>query len=125
MDYFSCCFAGILLISVLAWLFSGYAYHVNQKYAHDDPARKDYDPLAVILAPITWLFMIFGGFVVTVIKAVLFGIFLLVFSIAVAVIRTPFFWPRIEPIVSRIGGRLLKSNTLLIRLFYRDVSDIE
>jgi hypothetical protein len=120
MDYFACCVAGMLIISILACLFSGYAYHVNQRYAHDDPARRDYDLLAVFLAPITWPFLAFGGLVLTIIKAVLFGIFLLVFSIAVAVIRKPFFWPWIEPIVSMIGRRLLKANSFMIRLFHGD-----
>lgn len=116
---YDCCL-GYLVVSILIWLFSGYAYLVNRGYAPGDPARRDYDPLAVFLAPFTWPFLAFGGFVVTILKAVLFGIFLLLFSIAAAVIRKPFFWRWLEPIVLKVGRRTLKANTFLIRLFTRD-----
>lgn len=114
------CVTGIVVVSILLWLFSGYAYLANRRLAPNDPAKKEYDLGAVFLAPITWPLVAFGGLVFTIIKAVLFGVFLLVFSAAVAVIRKPFFWPWIEPIISRIGRVLLKINTALIRLFTRN-----
>jgi hypothetical protein len=116
----NCILYGCFVVSILVLLFSGYAYLVNNRLAPNDPARKDYEPGAVFLAPITWPFYVVVGFMVTIIKAVFFGVFLLLFSLAVAVIRKPFFWPWIEPFVSRIGRSLLKANTFLIRLFYRD-----
>jgi hypothetical protein len=117
---FENCITGCLVISILLLLVSGYAYLVNRRYSSNDPARKDYDFRAVFLAPITWPFLFLFGFFFTIIKAIFFGIFLLVFSIAVAVIRKPFFWPWIEPSILRIGRGLLKMNTFLIRLFDRD-----
>ena len=114
------CGWGILLISILAWLSSGYAYLANRQEAPDDRSRRDYDLGAVFLAPITWPFFFVAGIMFTILKAVFFGFFLLVFSLAVAVIRKPFFWPWIEPVLSRIGRSLLEANTFLIRLFKRD-----
>ncbi|HUG34008.1 MAG TPA: hypothetical protein VMJ90_04515 [Anaerolineales bacterium] len=119
LNFKNCC-VGYLVISTLVWMFSSYAYLDNRRREINDPEQKDYDLRAVFFAPFTWPFLLFGGAVFTIIKAVFFGVFLLVFSLAVAVIRKPFFWPLIEPIVSRIGRRLLKANTFLVRLFDRD-----
>lgn len=119
VNFKNCC-VGYLVISTLVWLFSSYAYLANGRRPTNDPGRKDYDFRAVFFAPLTWPFLLFGGVVITIIKAVFFGVFLLVFSLAVAILRKPFFWPLIEPIVSGIGRRVLKVNTFLIRLFDRD-----
>ena len=119
LNFQTCCL-GYLVISILLWLFSGYAYLVNARRAASDPEWRDYNPLAVFLAPVTWPFLIFGGFIVTIIKAVFFGIFLVLFSIVVALFRKPFLWRLIEPLISGIGRRVLKGNTFLIRLFERN-----
>ena len=119
LNFQTCCL-GYLVISILLWLFSGYAYLVNARRASSDPEWRDYNPLAVFLAPVTWPFLVFGGFIVTIIKAVFFGIFLVVFSLVVALFRKPFLWRLIEPLISGIGRRVLKGNTFLIRLFERN-----
>jgi hypothetical protein len=115
MNFWYYCCVGYVVISILFWLFSLHTYFFNHTRA-----SGEYDPLAILLVPITWPFLLFGGFIVTVLKAILFGVFLLVFSLAAAVIRKPFFWPWIEPGILGIGRRLLKANTFLIRLLDRD-----
>jgi hypothetical protein len=119
LNFQTCCL-GYLVISILFWLFSGYEYLVNARRASSDPDWRNYKPLAVFLAPLTWPFLVLGGFIVTIIKAVFFGIFLVLFSLVVALFRKPFLWRLIEPIISGIGRRLLKGNTFLIRLFERN-----
>jgi len=116
LNFQTCCL-GYLVISILLWLFSGYEYLVNARLTSTDPEWKDYNPLAVFLAPVTWPFLVFGGFIVTIIKAVFFGIFLVLFSLVVALFRKPFLWRLLEPLISGIGRRVLKGNTFLIRLF--------
>lgn len=120
MNYFSVCIWGILLISILAWLVSGYAYFINRRNSRGNPGGREFDLLAVFLAPVTWPLFLFVGMVFTIIKAVFFGVFLVLFSILMVVIRKPFFWPWIEPVISHVGRELLKANTFLIRLFKRD-----
>jgi len=115
MNLWNYCCVGYLVISILFWLFAVYAYLFNHTRS-----SGEYESLSILLVPITWPFLLFGGFTLAVLKAILFGVFLLIFSLAAAVIRKPFFWPWIEPLILGIGRGLLKANTFLIRLFKRD-----
>jgi hypothetical protein len=117
VDIFTCGI-GYIVVTILLVLFSGYAYLVNFYRAADDPEKKDIELSGIALTPL-WPFQLLFGVVGTVFKAVLFGIILLLFSVGAVVIRKPFFWRWIKPIVLGIGNRLMKANTFLIRLFDR------
>ena len=102
-------------------MVTGYAYFVNKEYAYDDDdtARSDFDIRGVFVASILWPILLLGGLILSILKASMFGIFLLLFTVAVVVVRKPFLWRWIEPIILAIGRYLLKFSTSLIRLFTR------
>ncbi len=117
---FNACLLGLICISALLVSFAGYSYFINQRVSPGDPAHKDYDVYSLFLVPITWpLFLIFGA-LFAVLRALFFGAALLLFTVAAVVIRVPFFWPLLEPLVKKIGNTLLKVNTALLQLFTRD-----
>jgi hypothetical protein len=104
-------------------LCAGYAYRVNAKLPADDPKRKNYHPAAIFLAPITWPLFALGRLSLLVIKALLYGIFLILFTIFLIVfqdISKPI-W--LEKMFLKIGNKLLEANTLLIKLLFPKVSE--
>jgi hypothetical protein len=112
----NCCFSYFLLFLVI-WGFAGYAYLVNSKRPDDDPDKKDFQFEAIFLAPITWpLFLVFYV-LLFIIKALLYGVFLVLFTIALLVIRKPFFLVWLKKIALKVGNKLLVANTELIDLF--------
>ena len=117
------CLTGCIVISLIFSLFAGYTYLLNQTYAHDDPERRDFKPGAVFLVPLTWPFLAVAWLMLGFIKAMLFGLLLVVFpliALVVTLLRRPPFWRKIEPIVTRIGRALLRANTRLLSLFAGD-----
>jgi energy-converting hydrogenase Eha subunit G len=111
----ACC-QNYFLFSLVIWAIAGYTYHVNSQRAAEDPKKKEYHPAAVFLAPITWPLFVLGFISIFILKAFLYGIFLVVFTIAIVVIRKPFLIVWLKKIITAIGNKLLEANTLLIRL---------
>lgn len=105
-------------ISLILWVCTGYAYHVNSKLAADDPKKKDFSPAAIFLAPITLPFIILGIISLFIIKAILYGIFLVLLTLALVAVRKPFIFVWLDKIAKKIGNILLEANTFLIRLFF-------
>ena len=117
------CLTGCIVISLIVWLFAGYTYLLDQRYAHDDPERRDFKLGAVFLAPITWPFLTVAWLMLGFIKAMLFGLLLVLFpliALMATLFRRPPFWRKIESIVIRIGRALLRANTRLLSLFAGD-----
>lgn len=106
---------GYILLCLILWAFAGYAYRINADRSADDPEKRDYHPAAVFLTPITWAPLLFGWLLLFVIRALLYGVFLILFTFALVVIRKPFLLIWLEKIARKIGGMLLKANTYLIR----------
>jgi len=96
---------------------AGYAYRVNAKRVVDDPKRKDYHPATIFLAPFTWPLFALGWLSLLTVKALLYGIFLILFAISLVIfqdISEPI-W--LEKMFIKIGNKLLEANTILISLF--------
>lgn len=122
------CLFDYILLSLLFWAFAGHAYRVNQRLPESDPKKREFHQTAVHLTLITWPFIIFAGviyysllavglIVLFIIKALLYGVFLILFTIALIFIRKPFFLIWLEKVARMVGGMLLKANTALIKLF--------
>jgi hypothetical protein len=111
------CGAGLIFVTILLFLFTLYAYLVNKGREPNDPGKKDLELAGILFIPL-WPAQFLFGLVVTLIKAVLYGVCLLVFTAAVVLIRKPFFWRWIEKPVLQIGTKILEVNTFLIRLFF-------
>ena len=111
----ACC--GIyLVISLILWGIARYVYYVNARLPDDDPKKRNYHPAAVFLAPITWPLFVLGAISIFILKAILYGIFLVLFTIAIVVIRKPPLIERLKKVINLIGRILLGANTILIRL---------
>jgi len=97
---------------------AGYAYRANAGLAADDPKKRDYLPGAILLALITWPFFLFASIFLLVLRVLVYGVFLILFAIALVAIRKPFLLTWLDKIFTRIGDKLLKANTLLIKLAF-------
>ena len=111
---------GIMWIMLIVILFSAYAYIANQRRDKDDPKKREYNPYAILIAPIAIPLLITGLMLVFVIKALLFAIFLVVFTIALVGLRKPFIFVLLDRIAKWIGEPMLKVNSYLIRLVFRN-----
>jgi hypothetical protein len=109
------CITGYFLISLILGACAGYVYRVNAKRTTDDPLKQNYNPYAIWLTPI-WPFLILGWAIFFVLCAVLFGVFLLLTTALLVGFRKPFLFEWVKKIAIKIGHRLLKINSFLIRL---------
>jgi len=98
---------------------AGYAYYVNSKRPDDDPKKRNYHPVAVILAPITVPLLIFFSLSIFIMRVLTYGVFLILFTVALLVIRKPFLLVWLRKTATTIGDALLEANTLLIKLFLK------
>ena len=98
---------------------AGYAYHVNSKRSEDDPKKQKYQPTAIFLAPFTFPLLVFGGISIFILRALTYGVFLILFTLALIAFRQPFILTWLRKTANTIGDTLLNANTLLIKLFLR------
>lgn len=99
----------IIVLSVI------YAYQVNAKRAPDDPEKKDYSLLAILLIPIVWPFLLVLYILFLILSSIVFGVFLILFTFALLLFRKPFLIKWILKQAERIGNEQLKINTALLR----------
>lgn len=108
----------LLLLSLVFFGFAGYAYRVNARRQPDDPLKRDFHPLAIFLAPITWPLFLLTFISLLLVRAVLYGVFLILFTIALLAFRKPFLLIWLDKIATRVGNKLLTANTLLIQIVF-------
>lgn len=110
------CVNGYILLSLIIVLCTGYVYRVNLRRKADDPEKRNYHPAAI---PLTLLWPIF--LLVTaslyILKALAYGIFLILFTVALVVIRKPFIIKLMLKLAAKIGAIFLKANTFIIQAF--------
>jgi hypothetical protein len=99
----------IIVLSVI------YAYQVNAKRTPDDPEKKEYSLLAILLIPIVWPFLMVLYILFLILSSILFGAFLILFTFALLLFRKPFLIKWILKQAESIGNDLLKINTALLR----------
>ena len=98
---------------------AGYAYYANSKRADDDPKKRNYHPVAIIIAPVTFPLLAIFSLSFFILRVLTYGIFLILFTIALLVIRKPFLLVWLRKTATSIGNALLEANTLLIKLFLK------
>ena len=96
---------------------AGYAYYANSKRADNDPKKRKYHPTAIFLAPFTFPLLILGGISIFILRALTYGVFLILFTIALIAFRKPFILTWLRKTATTIGEVLLEANTFLMRLF--------
>ena len=112
------CVRGCVLLSLIIFLCTGYVYRVNAGRADDDPAKKDYPLISVLLSPISWPLFIFGSALLFIIKALTYGVFLVIFTVVMIFFRKPILFKWLDKIANKLGTMFLKANTFLIRAFF-------
>ena len=105
---------------LLIFACAGYAYRINAKRPDDDPKKKDFHPGAFFLAPFTWPFFPLAFIFIFVLRILAYGLFLILFTIALIAIRKPFLFIWLVSIATYIGNKLLEANTFLIRIAFGD-----
>ena len=110
---FNCCIVVNFLITLCALL----AYHVNSKRPEDDPKKRDYHPLAILLAPITWPLMALFGISFFILKVTTYGVFLVLYILALIFVRKPFILEWLKKTALKIGDLLMEANSALVRIF--------
>jgi hypothetical protein len=108
----------IVLLLLFFLISAGYAYRANAKLADDDPKKREYYLNSIFLAPFTWPFFLFTYPFVLVLRVLAYGLFLMLFAIALVVIRKPFVFKWLDKIFTSIGNKLLWANTFLIRVVF-------
>lgn len=116
------CFYGILLFIAAIIVCSMYAYYVDAKRLDDDPQKKNYRPLALLLAPITLPLFVILYVSLLFLRVVGYGVFIALFPFALIFIRKPFILEWLKKIALKIGNLLLEANTSLIRIFLRPLT---
>jgi hypothetical protein len=118
--YIGYCCPGFLLLSLIFWAFAGYAYRVNAKRPADDPKKKNFHPGAIFLAPVTWPLFLIVSMSLFIIRALVYGVFLLLFTTALFAFQTSLVPIGLDNTFSWIGNKLLEANTFLIRIAFGD-----
>jgi len=118
--YINYCCPGFVLLSLIFWAFAVYSYRVNKKRASDDPDKKDFHRAAVHLVPFTWPILLLLYIFIFVTRALLYGIFLILFAFALLVFRKPFLLIWLDKTARKIGDKLLEANTFLIKITFGD-----
>lgn len=109
---FNCCIVVNLLITLCAIL----AYYVDSKRPHDDPKKRDYHPLAILLTPI-WPLLALLAISIFILRVVTYGVFMVLFIFALIFMRKPFVLEWLKKTALKIGDRLMTANTAIIRIF--------
>jgi hypothetical protein len=114
---------GILLLMAAVTVCAVCAYYVNSRRAADDPKKKNYHPIAIVLTPITFPFVLVLSISFFLLRIIAYGVFMAFFIFVLIFIRKPFILAALQKIATAIGDRLMEANTMLIRLFWKPWAD--
>lgn len=113
-----CCCAGYFLLAVLWTTFAGYSYLVDRQRLDDDPEKKNYHVSGVFMVPLFWPFILVGWAAILLLRALHFGLFLILFTLAVIFIRESEDFTGLDKISTSIGDMLLDANSALLNLAF-------
>ena len=109
----------ILLLMAITTACAIYAYHVDSRRPDDDPKKKNYHPLAILLAPITFPLVIIFSVSIFILRVVTYGVFMILFIFALIFIHQSSVLTMIRNDANFIGNRLMDVNTFLIKILLR------
>ena len=110
---FNCC----IVVNALILLCALLAYYVDSNRLEDDPKKRNYHPLAILLAPITWPLAALFGISFFILKVVVYGTFLILYILALIFLRKPFILEWLKKTALKIGDLLMEVNTAILRIF--------
>jgi len=112
-----CLLISFFLVEAYFFFSAFYTYKVNAKLAPDDPEKKDYHPLTPWLAPIIVPLLFLVNIPVFILYGIVFGIFLMLFTLSLLLFRKPFLFKWIRKHALKVGRRILRINTEVLKLF--------
>lgn len=116
------CLYALLILSAAATVCAMYAYYADTRRAENDPQKKNYNLFAVLMTPVTLpVFVVLYAFI-SILRAVAYGGFMILFLLALILIRKPFILEWLRKIALTIGNLLLEANTFLIRIFLQPLT---
>jgi hypothetical protein len=107
-----------LFIPLIILVCVVYTYSANLRRQSDDPKKRGYHPFAIWLAPITFPFFITSGILFFVFRALVHGLFLIIFVVLLVAVRKPILFQLWHKFATAIGDPLLKANTRLINMAF-------
>ena len=108
------CLIGIyLFITLCAFI----AHYVDSRRSEDDPKKKNYHPLAIVFAPVTFPIFLVLFIFLFLFRVLVYGVFTILFILMLILVRKPFILEAMQKIAIRIGDRLMEANTMLVRFF--------
>jgi hypothetical protein len=111
---------GILVLMALTLVWAMMAYYVNARRSDDDPGKRNYHPLAVFFAPITFPLIIFLSISFFILRILTYGVFLALFILALIFMPTrSAAHMGLRRTTTSIADRLLEINTFLVRFFLK------
>ena len=108
---------GTLLLMAIVTACALYAYGIDSRRPQDDPKKKNYHPLAILFAPITFPIFLVLSVSLFVLRVLTYWIFMVFFILALIFLRKPFLLDWLRKAATGIGDRLLEANTMLARFF--------
>jgi len=111
------CLITYIVLSVILLLCTVYVYRVNSKRKAGDPQKKEYHPLAIPMT-FAWPLFLLARVLLFILKALAYGVFLILFTVALIVIRKPIIFIWLDKAATKIGTLFLKANTFLIKAFF-------
>ena len=112
-----CIVTGYFILTLIVWGSAMYTSIANSRRKDSDPSKKNFHPYALRLIFI-WPIYVIGWLIWQAFLIVLYGFFLILFTIALVAIRKPFLFIWLDKVMTWIGNRILKANTLLINTFF-------
>jgi hypothetical protein len=110
---------GVILLIALVTVCAVHAYRVDSQRADDDPRKKNYHPLAILLAPITCPVLLVFVVSLFILRVAVYGIFMVLFILALIFFRKPFILDALRKTANSLGDQLLEANTILIEFFMK------
>lgn len=118
--YVGYCCPGLILLSLIFWALAVYSFRVNAKRAPNDPKKKDFQPAAIFLVPLTWPLLFLVWLSLLLIKALVYGVFLVLFTIALFAYQDSGMPDWLTEKLTWIGNKLLEANTFLMKVAFGD-----
>lgn len=115
-EFLRVCLWVYVITSLILFLSMGYAYYVNARKPPNDPQKREYHPLAFSLLPF-WPLGLVISFILFVLRALVYGVFLVLFTLVLIFIRKPFLLLLLAKAAKYIGDRVLRMNTWVVRQF--------
>ena len=108
---------GTLALLAIVTACAIYAYCLNSGRSPEDPEKRPFLIVAILLTPITFIPFLIGYILLLFLRALFYGICLLLSILVLVVFRKWFFLIWLHKAAKSVGDKLLEANTLLIRLF--------